>query len=150
MAEIVEDGERLLPGNAGLVGLPGGLEGVADMAERFGLGPAVADLPVEDEGPLVADGRFGVVAEVVVGEPEAVPDVGLQPGVAKLLEQLECLPAGGERLPVVAELDVEPADPVQGEGLACPVARGGEQLQPLPGMAQGVGIAALLLERDAE
>jgi hypothetical protein len=91
-----------------------------------------------------------VVAEMVVGEPEAVPDVGLQPGVATFLEQLERLPAGGARLPVVAELDMEPADPVEGEGLARPVAARGEQLERLPGMAEGVGVAALLLEHDAE
>ena len=138
MAEVVQDGERFLPGGAGLIRLTGGEAGVADVAERLGLGPPVADLPVQAEGPLVAGGRFGVVAEVVVGEPEAVPDVGLQPGVAKFGEQLERLPAGDERMAVIAELDVEPADPVQGEGLARPVAGGGEQLQRLPGMAERV------------
>ena len=150
MAEVVQDGQRFLPGGAGLIRLTGGEAGVADVAERLGLGPPVADLPVQAEGPLVAGGRFGVVAEVVVGEPEAVPDVGLQPGVAKFGEQLERLPAGDERMAVIAELDVEPADPVQGEGLARPVAGGGEQLQRLPGMAERVGVPALLLERDAE
>jgi hypothetical protein len=150
MVEVVQDGERFLPGGAGLIRLTGSEAGVADVAERLGLGPAVADLPVQAEGPLVTGGRFGVVAELVVGEPEAVPDVGLQPGVATFLEQLERLPAGGARLPVVAELDMEPADPVEGEGLARPVAGRGEQLERLPGMAEGVGVAALLLEHDAE
>jgi hypothetical protein len=116
VAEVVQDGERFLPGGAGLIRLTCGEAGVADVAERLGLGPPVADLPVQAEGPLVAGGRFGVVAEVVVGEPEAVPDVGLQPGVAKLGEQLERLPAGDERMAVIADLDVEPADPGSGRG----------------------------------
>jgi hypothetical protein len=91
-----------------------------------------------------------MVAQVVVGEPEAVPDIGLQPGVAKGLEQLERLPAGDERMPVITELDIEPADPIQGEGLARPVAGGGEQLQGLPDMAERVGVPALLLKHGAE
>ena len=45
---------------------------------------------------------------------------------------------------------MEPADPVEGEGLARPVVRGGEQLQRLPGMAERVGVAALLFQRYAD
>jgi hypothetical protein len=56
VAEVVQDGERFLPGGAGLIRLTGGEAGVADVAERLGLGPPVADLPVQAEGPLVAGG----------------------------------------------------------------------------------------------
>jgi hypothetical protein len=47
MVEVVQDGERFLPGGAGLIRLTGSEAGVADMAEGLGLGPAVADLPVQ-------------------------------------------------------------------------------------------------------
>ena len=67
MAEVVQNGERFLPGGAGLIRLTGGESGVAEVTERLGLGPPVPDLPVQAEGPLVTGGRFGMVAEMELG-----------------------------------------------------------------------------------
>src|SRR5215831_19489885 len=80
VVEVVQDRERFLPGRAGLVWVPSGVLGVAEMAERLGLAPAVVGHPVTAEGPLIAGGGFGIVAEVVVGVAETVQDRGLQLG----------------------------------------------------------------------
>src|SRR5262249_33859245 len=44
VVEVVQDSERLLPGNAGLVRMPGRVVGFADVAEYLGLAPAIPDL----------------------------------------------------------------------------------------------------------
>src|SRR6266516_260937 len=149
--EVIQDDEGFFPGRAGLMGTPGGMVGVADVIERLGLAPAMAGLAVQVERTLVAGGRFGVVAQLMMGVAQTVPDVALLLGVvAKFLLQLESLPAVAERLPVIAELGMEPADPVQGQSLAEPVAGSVEQIQCLLGMAERVCATAPPLKIEGQ
>src|SRR5215813_3935414 len=73
VVELVEDGQGLLPGVAGGLGVAGGVVGVAEVGEEFGFVVAVAEAPDQVKGVLVADEGLGVVAKVVVGVAEAVP-----------------------------------------------------------------------------
>jgi hypothetical protein len=73
------------------VGITGGVMGVAEAGEGVGLAEAVADLPVQVEGLLVARDGLALVAEVMVGIAEAVPGLGLTVAVAELPEQVEGL-----------------------------------------------------------
>jgi hypothetical protein len=49
VAGVVQDGERLLPGGAGRLRLPGRVTDVADMAQRLGVTPPVTDLAAQVE-----------------------------------------------------------------------------------------------------
>lgn len=84
MVKVVEDGQGPLPSVAGGVGVAGGVVSVAEVGEGIGLVVAVAMVPVQGQGVLIAGDGFGVVAEVMVGETEAVPGVGLPETVAEL------------------------------------------------------------------
>jgi hypothetical protein len=96
--------------------------GVAEVGEGGGFFVAVAEVPHQVEGVLVAGDGLGVVAEVVVGVAEAVPGGGLPVAVVEVLVQGEGLLAVGEGLLVVAEQGVVPADRVEGLGLPALVA----------------------------
>ena len=129
VVKVVQNSERPLPGSTRLLAVPGRMLGVPDVTERIGFAPAVTDLPVQVEGALIAGGRFAMVAEVMMGVTEAVPDPGLHVGRAtELGVQAESPPAVAEGLPVVPEVGVEPADAVQGDRLALPVAGGGQMM----------------------
>jgi hypothetical protein len=70
--QVVEDGQRLLPGLPGLGQLPGGVAGVAEVSEGLRFIEAVAGFPVQAERALVAGGGFGEVAQMVLGISQAV------------------------------------------------------------------------------
>ena len=82
MVEVVEDGQGLLPGLAGGPGVAAGVVGVAEVGEGVSFVVAVAEVPDQSEGVLVAGDGLGVVPEVVVGVAEAVPRRGLSAAVA--------------------------------------------------------------------
>jgi hypothetical protein len=77
---------------------------VTEVGEGIGLPVAVAALPVQLEGALVAGDRPTVVAEVLVDLAEAVPGAGLPVVVAQILAQGQRLFAEGERRAVVTGL----------------------------------------------
>src|SRR5215472_12456272 len=91
--DVLEDGERLLPGLPGLRQIVGGLMGVAEAGEGVRFIEAVAGFPEEAEGALVAGGGFGEVAQMVLGVPQTVPDMPLEPAVVGFGAQGECLAA---------------------------------------------------------
>ena len=76
------------------------------------------------DGSAVAFGGQGTVAEVVVGQAEAVPGGGLPSAVADLLKENERLLALDDRPAVLAVEGVEPANHVQGKCLS-PAVPGG-------------------------
>ena len=82
--QVLEDGQRLLPGRPGLGQLAGCVAGVTEAGERVGFVEAVAGFADHAEGALVAGGGFGEVAQVVLGVPQAVPGCSLEPAVADL------------------------------------------------------------------
>lgn len=103
VVELVEDGKGVLPGVAGRPGIAGGVVDVAEVGKDSRFVVAVAEVPVQVEGVLVAGDGLVVAAEVVMGVAEAVPCVGLPGAVVELLEQGQGLLAVGEGLRVVAE-----------------------------------------------
>jgi hypothetical protein len=84
--------------------------------ERLGLVIAVAQRSVQAQGPLVAGERLAVTAQVMAGEPDAVPGSGLAAAVAGLLENGQGLAGAGQGLLVASELGKAPAHRVQGDG----------------------------------
>src|SRR5215470_870242 len=107
--DVLEDGQRLLPGLPGLGQLAGDVAGVAEVGEGIRFEVAVAGFPGNAEGALVAGGGFGEVAQMVLGVPHAVPGMSLGPAVADFRAQGECLAAERAGLLVVAEPAVAPA-----------------------------------------
>jgi len=70
MVEVIQDRERLLPGRAGLLRIPGSAVAVTEVAEGFGRAPAAADLMVQVDCLLITGRGLGVVAQMLVGVPE--------------------------------------------------------------------------------
>ena len=133
MLQVVEDGQRLLPGLPGLGQFAGGVAGVAEVGEdRLLPVAAVADFRAMRERALVAGGGFGEVAQLVLGVPEAVPGVGLPRRSPSFAVQGECLLAERAGLLVVAEEGVAPAD-VLSALASPPCGRGLVQAEGLPG-----------------
>jgi hypothetical protein len=62
VVQVFEDGERLLPGLAGLRQVAGGVMGVAEVSEGDRFTPAVAEFPDDAKRTLVARGGSGEVA----------------------------------------------------------------------------------------
>ena len=81
MLQILEDSQRLLPGLPGLGQLAKTLTGVPEPSEGLCFLEAVADFAVQAERALVAGGSLGEVAQMVLGIPQAVPDLSLDPAV---------------------------------------------------------------------
>jgi hypothetical protein len=77
--QVLEDGQRLLPGLPGLGQLAGGVAGVAEVGQDVRFIEKVAGFPEEAERALVAGGGFGEVAQMVLGVPQAVPPGGRLP-----------------------------------------------------------------------
>jgi hypothetical protein len=58
VVEVVKDVQGVLPGVAGGGGIAGGVVGVAEVGEGVGFVVAVAEVPDQGEGVLVALPRF--------------------------------------------------------------------------------------------
>ena len=97
MAEVVEDGQGLLPAVAGGFGLAGGVVGVADPGQSPGLVVAGVYVTADAEGLLIAVDGLAVIPGSVVGVAEAVPDVGFLVAVAVLECHIKGLLTAGER-----------------------------------------------------
>ena len=69
--ELAKDGAGLLPGIAGRIGVAGTVMNLAELGEGAGFAVAVAELPEQVEGPLVAGDCLGLVTEVLVGLAQA-------------------------------------------------------------------------------
>ena len=118
---------------------------------RVSAAPRAADsLAMQVQGTLVAGSGVGVVAELLMGVPEAVQRVGHPFGVAEVTEQVKSLPAVTERLLVIPEYGVEPADRVQGHSPAGQVAGGRPQLKRPLGLAKGLAVAAPVIQRQGQ
>jgi hypothetical protein len=79
---------------------------VAEMVQMVSVGVLVAQLPLNDAGPLeVVDGLL-VLAEKIVSVAEAVQSGGLSPAITYLSADSQRLPAVGECLLWFAEQDV--------------------------------------------
>jgi EmrB/QacA subfamily drug resistance transporter len=112
MAQVVEDGEGLLPGLPGLRQVAGGVTGVAEVGENLRFKLAVAEFPGDAKGTLVTGGGLGKVAQMVLGVAQAVPASSLKAAVPVCSAHGERLLAERPGLLVVAEQAVAPADVV--------------------------------------
>jgi len=74
MLDVLEDGERQLPGLACPWQIAGGVAGVAKVSQHVRFVEAVAELPEDAQRMLVAGSGFAEVAQVVLGVAEGVPD----------------------------------------------------------------------------
>ncbi len=81
MLDVLAGSQRLLPSIPCLSQLAGSVAGVAEAGEGVSFKDAVAVFPGHAERALVAGGGFGQVAQMVFGEPQAVPDTSLDPAV---------------------------------------------------------------------
>jgi hypothetical protein len=79
MVEVIEDGDGLLPGVAGAVGVARRPVAVAKAHEGVGFPVPVAELPVDADGVLIAHDGPGVIAETVGGQWAVVGPKGLDP-----------------------------------------------------------------------
>src|SRR5262249_4549413 len=77
MLDLVEDRHRLPPRPAGGPDVTGAVVDVAEAGERIGLVEPVGEVTGERDGPLVAHDGLVVVAPLVMGVAEAVPDGAL-------------------------------------------------------------------------
>jgi hypothetical protein len=136
VVELVEDGQGVLPGFAGGVGITRGVLGVTELDEGVRLVLEVAKFPVEHEGPLVAGDCFGMVAEVVQSIAHDHAGGGFTVAVAEFAVRFDGLPAEGEGLLVVSEQRVEPADIGAGVGSCGRVSCRFEQVEGPLGVAE--------------
>ena len=150
VAQVVEDGQGLLPGLAGGVVLPGGVLGVAEVGESAGLADPVAEFGQQFNGVTVAADRLCVLAEVMVSVTEAVPGGRLAVAVAEFTVQGESLTTALQGQLVVTEQSVMPAGGVKGQGHAAALADGLEQDQGPLVVHERLGVAALLVRHPAE
>jgi hypothetical protein len=150
MAEILQDRQGLFPGRAGLLRSSGRVAGVSEVAESVGGGPTAAGLAVQIDCLPIAGGRFGVLADLLVGVPEAVERAGFPLLAAEDPEQVERLLAVADRLLVIPDDRAEPADRVESLSPARQVVGGCVRLQRLPGVAEGLVLAPLIAQRDGQ
>ncbi len=144
---MVECGEqlfRLRPRDTRGRGPAGRQMRIAEVDEQFGDEVVVLEGAGQSDAMLVAVDGLGVVAEVVVGVPDAVPGAGGPVQVTVGLEDVEGLAAVRQRLRELAEHRVVPADRVQRLGLAGPVVGAREEREGLFGVLErGGGLFAL-------
>jgi hypothetical protein len=74
VVDLAEDPQGFAPGPVGGRGVARAVVDVTEAAERIGLVEPVGEVTGQRDGPLVACDRFGVVATLMVGVAEAVPD----------------------------------------------------------------------------
>src|SRR5262249_61015605 len=96
MLDLVEDRHRLPPRPAGGPDVTGAVVDVAEAGEGIGLVEPVGEVTGERDGPLVAHDGLVVVAPLVMGAAEAVPDGALP-------VPFPHLPHGGQGAFVVAD-----------------------------------------------
>src|SRR5947209_8775548 len=149
VAEVGEDGQGLLVGIAGGMGVAGGVVGVAETGQGGGFVVHGVEFVVQRDGALVVRGGLPVLIEVVVSERETVQCVGLTLAVVLLLEQLQGLFAGGDGVFVRSNLDLIPADRVQGTSVTA-VTGGPVQVARLLGVAECAFGPALLTQDGGE
>jgi hypothetical protein len=92
VVELVEDGQGVLPGFAGGLGVTGSVPGVTELDEGVGLGGWVSCRLVEVEGPPGVPERAGIPVLALERHRERVVDPGLPGLVAELTKQPHCLP----------------------------------------------------------
>src|SRR5713101_585166 len=127
MLQVIEDGQGVLPGVAGGVGLADRLAGVTEVQEDRGrVVPGPQPFTDPQGGPEASDG-LGGPAQAVVRVAHGVPGPGLVDRVAVLAAEAERLRAAAQGFLVVAHLCGEPADRVESPGRAGVIALGLEQ-----------------------
>ena len=94
----VEYGQGLPPRVAGRLRVTDGALAVAQVREHDRLGVVVGELPEQAEGALVARDGLPVLAEVVMGVPDAVQGASLAGTRADFAMQVESLLTVGEGL----------------------------------------------------
>jgi hypothetical protein len=146
VAEVIKDGQGVLPGVTGGVVVTSGELGIAQAGEGGGLVEPGTAMAVQLQGVLVAEDGLGVLAEVVMDVAETVPGDGLPDVVTQLLELGEGLPAVGESHAVFAEQRVAPAHVVERNGLPPSVIELSVQFQGLLVVLEGFPMAALSLK----
>ena len=117
---------------------------VTHVAQRPGFVQAVACLPVQIQCPLVAGNGLVVVAELVVGVPEAVPGHGLSVHVGGFVQAQRTLTVV-DALLVLSEQGVVPAQAVEAPRLSGLVVRGLEEGESSLLMGEGVAVPDLPL-----
>ena len=113
VGQLIDDAKRLQPRLARAGPIVDREADVAEAGQCLHLAAAVAELPIERQRMPVLGGGLPVVAEVMVGEAEAIPRVGLAATIAEAAVQGERPLAVGQRRAPIAELGVAPANVVE-------------------------------------
>jgi hypothetical protein len=150
MAQVVEDVQGLLPGDAGLLRIPRSVAGVTEVGEDLGFIKAVAAFLEQVQRPPVASGGLREAADLMLGVAEAVPGQRLAAAVAAFAVQGESPVAERSGSLWVAEQDVAPADRVKGCSLPSLIIDGLEKGQSLFSVAERVPVAGLTLADPVE
>ena len=150
VVEHVEDDVGGLPGVEGRLLVPGCELDVAEPGQRGGLAVPVALAAEESGRAVVALDRLVVLAELVVGVPDAVPGRRLAVPVALLLDDRERLAAVGQRRQRLADQSMVAADVVERGGPAGVVADRREVVVGPLGVSDRLGEVALYLCLPAE
>jgi hypothetical protein len=88
VVQLLEDGQRLLPGVPGGALTAGDLLGVGEMGEDLCLQERIPGVSGQGQGTPVALAGLVMPAEMVLREPDAVPGSCLAVAVAGLLQRL--------------------------------------------------------------
>src|SRR2546421_7443750 len=145
VVEVGEDRQRLPPGVQGRFVVADGVVTVAEAIVDRRFEVSVAEPPVDGERCLVVGGRLGVLAEVVMDVPEAVPGGALPVELPDVLIQVQGPLTGDERLLMVSAQRFVPADVVERVGASPTMAEMLEQVQGLPCLGESFGMPAALL-----
>src|SRR5262249_44688489 len=150
MVEFTQDLPGLVPCGAGRLQLADGRIRLTEVDEGVGLVVAVTEFVAQFATVLVAADGCGVVTEMVVGVPEAVPGRGADGVIAELLRQGEGLLAVLQGVLVVAEHRAIPANVVQGIRQPIQVAGALVYRQRAAAMLQRLSVALLPTAHYAE
>lgn len=110
MVQFVQDLQRLTPCVHGGVPVAERVMGIADVRQRVRHEVAVVDVAVQAQRDFVPSDGVGVLAEVVIGVPDAVGHGRLAAVIADAVLHPHGKLAFGKRFVVLAEQDVRPAD----------------------------------------
>src|SRR5206468_1920292 len=88
VVQLLEDGQRLLPGVPGGALTAGDLLGVGEVGEDLCLQERIPGVPGQGQGTPVALAGLIMTAEMVLSEPDAVPGPCLAFVIAGLMQRL--------------------------------------------------------------
>lgn len=150
MANVIQDDQGLAPGLHGPGQLAGGMVAVTEVGESHRLRREVAELASDAERAVVARGGLRMVAELMLGDAQAVPGISLENAVADLGVEVEGALAEGAGKLKVAKKTVVETDVVQCFRLSCLVTDSPVELHGLLGVVERVGVMSPPEAKEAE